>query len=89
MSTEQLSLFHSIPKDPRRPAEAERAKEPQDAGAHPPAELANPPVRTFPIACGRALADEDAMAFVREAHRIRLPAGRWRSIPRVERGCLG
>ena len=82
MSAEQLSLFDSIPKDPKRSAEAERPNKPQDAGADRPAELAYPPVRTFPLAFGRALADEDALRFVREVHKVRLPAGRWRSVPK-------
>ena len=38
--------------------------------------------RTFPLAFGRAIADEDAMALVRQAHKVRLPAGKWASVPK-------
>jgi len=49
--------------------------------AEPPA-LPTPEVRprTFPLAFGRALGDEDALAFVRNVHKVRLPK-RWSSFP--------
>ncbi len=38
--------------------------------------------RAFPLAFGRAIADEDAMALVRQVHKVRLPAGKWASVPK-------
>ena len=39
--------------------------------------------RTFPLAFGRALGDENVLDFVRHVHRVRLPR-KWSTIPRWE-----
>lgn len=37
--------------------------------------------RTFPLAFGKTIADDAVMDLVRQAHKVRLPGGRWSSMP--------